>query len=177
MDKIDLLMQADALAASVEIPFDAIVGFNAHANVLFNSPVISYLSGSEIESAKVGRTMVDGIVYTIFYHEEEFGRTPSFFTLQSLEDFLLLMLQTPRSISIEEVETTQDVVLSNGRSGLFAVVSADLPVKLRLGKIDEDVTLRSVRDERDIPEAGPGQIVVRCEFSVWDIPIQSIKED
>lgn len=168
MDKIDLLMQAETLTKSVVIPYNCILGFDPHVNKTFNEPIQSYLSGEYIEEAHVSRLVHDGEIYTVFSHEEPFGKTPKFFTLQDLEDYLNLMLRTSRTISIEEVETTHDVVLSDGtRSGLFAAIPANLTEALRMGKIDADIHIKSVRDERDIPEADAGQIIVRCAFSVW----------
>lgn len=168
MDKIDLLMQAEAITSSVEVPNLALLGFNPHANTTFEEPIVSYLSGTTIEKAKVCRIVHEGETYTGFYHEEPFGRTPKFFTLYDLEEFLKLMLRTSRTISIEDVETTQDIVLADGsRSGLFAEVAADLPSRLALGKIGEYIKIKSVRDERDIPEPEDGCIIVRCSINLW----------
>ena len=169
MDKIDLLMQAEAITKSVEVPNLAIPGFHPHANITFEEPIVSYLSGDMIEQAQLTRIHHEGETYTGFYHEEQFGKTPKFFTLYDLEEYLKLMLRTPRTISIEEVETTHDIVLADGsRSGLFAEVPADLPSRMTLGKIGEYIKIKSVRDERDIPEPENGCIVVRCSLNLWE---------
>lgn len=191
-DKFDLLTRVARIDNSLRIPDDAQHSIVSQGKIPLLEPIVSYLTGDMITEVDTVSTVVRAVrngvqnieVYLGYQYIESIGRSPIFFNLEGLENYLTLMTSTSREIPMNEISYLDEVFLSETRTGIYGVMKrSTLRSFFDAAKgLDDNIRIKSVRCIEDIfdlmvevkaleSETGDTYQLVRLSMNAW-VPME-----
>lgn len=121
-----------------------------------HEPIRCYMTGNYITAVSVAKMPIvveRRLQYYIgYFHKTDFGFTPVFSSIHAINDYLLAMLATQRSVVLREGgNAAHEIRYSNNeRTGVFAIIRESDLERFNIGDLlDMPVHLQSVCTEAD----------------------------